>query len=157
VVPAVLTQVQTNRDSRWVMTRQANAATWGFSFTLQQDDASTVHHDFELVGWAAMEPAQGSWSGLPYKAAQTANAVTHDWFTIGFTQSFAQAPQFLAAVVTTDGADSSHLRSQGLTTTSVQVKVEEDTTVDTEVTHTSEVVSYLLLGGSGTLTASPTP
>jgi len=51
------------------------------------------------------------------------------------------------------GGDGIHLRYQALTASGVQVRVEEDTTDDAETDHTDEVVHYLAVAGSGTLTA----
>jgi hypothetical protein len=65
---------------------------------------------------------------------------------------FSRPPRFLASPVTYNGSDNSSLRYQSLTTTTVQVKVEEDTTYDAETKHMTEVVHYLAIQGSGTLT-----
>ena len=61
-------------------------------------------------------------------------------------------PRFQAGISTYDGGDRSALRYQSLTSSSVQVMIEEDTTLDSEVSHTTEVVSYLAIQGDGTLT-----
>lgn len=152
--PVVVSQVQTNRDVHWVKTRQRNATVSGFEVRLEEDDAQTAPHGVEKVGWLAIEPGQGTWNGRVYKAAQTANSVTHAWYTISFGVSFSQAPRFVGAIATYNGGDGSYLRYQNLTIGSVQVKVEEDTTEDTEVAHTSEEIAYLALAGNGTLTGS---
>lgn len=154
-VPAVLSQVQSSNDPAWVKTRQLLASTSSFRVALEEEEAATTAHGTETIGWVAVTQGTGVWSGHRFEVANTANAVTHNFFSIGFGQSFTAAPRFLAAQATRDGADNSGLRYQNLTTTGVQVKVEEDTTFDSEVGHTSEVVSYLALQGDGTLTASP--
>jgi hypothetical protein len=78
--------------------------------------------------------------------------VTNGWYTISFGQSFGQAPRIVASLASYDGPDSAHLRRKFATTTGVQVKIEEDTTYDSETGHTSEVVHYLAVQGDGTLT-----
>ncbi len=55
---------------------------------------------------------------------------------------------------TYDGGDNSELRYRNLGGGSVEVRVEEETTLDTEVAHTTEVVDYLVIGNAGTLEAS---
>lgn len=45
-----------------------------------------------------------------------------------------------------------HLRYQNLSESGVNVRIEEDTTDDTEVNHTDEVVSFLAIEGNGVLT-----
>lgn len=155
--PVVLSQVQTDNDLHFVKTRQRNANGAGFQVALEQDDLASGAHGLETIGWVAFEPGQGSWSGHPYAAANTADAVTHNWLTINFGASVGSAARFLAALATYDGGDASALRYRSLTGSSVEVKVEEDTTWDSETSHTTEVVSYLALGTSGTLNADPVP
>jgi hypothetical protein len=120
---------------------------------LEEEESKDSPHGSETIGWLAIEAGTGGWNGRGYEAATTADAVTHNWYQINFGQSFSQAPRFVAALATYGGADNAHLRYQSLTSSGVQVMVEEDTTCDTETTHTSEVVSYLALQGSGLLTA----
>jgi RHS repeat-associated protein len=82
--------------------------------------------------------------------------VTHTWRAISFAQSFSQPPRFVASIATCDGGDSAHLRYDRttLTKSKVQVMIEEDTTLDDETNHTDEVVHYLAIEGSGTLTGT---
>ena len=51
-----------------------------------------------------------------------------------------------------NGDDPAGMRYRSLSKTSVQVRVEEDTTLDSETRHTTEVVSYLAIQGNGALT-----
>ena len=53
------------------------------------------------------------------------------------------------------GGNNVELRYQNLTATGVELKSEEDTTLDTEQNHTGEPVHYLVLAGAGTLMATP--
>jgi hypothetical protein len=66
-----------------------------------------------------------------------------------------QVVHFVASLATYDGTDNAHLRYQNLGGDGVEVKVEEDTTADTEMNHTGEEVHYLAMVVSvqgGTLT-----
>jgi RHS repeat-associated protein len=60
----------------------------------------------------------------------------------------------MASLATCDGGDGSALRYQALGSTAVQVKVEEETTRDSEINHTTEMVSFLAIGNSGLLTGT---
>jgi len=82
--------------------------------------------------------------------------VSSTWAAISFAQSFSQPPRFVASIATCDGGDSAHLRYDRttLTKSKVQVMIEEDTTLDDETNHTDEVVHYLAIEGSGTLTGT---
>lgn len=152
--PVVISQVQTENDAHWVKTRQRSVTTTGFDVAMEEEEAKTTPHGSEVIGWLAIEAGQGTWNGHVYEATQTANVVTHNWYQISFGQSFGQAPRFVAALATYDGGDSAHLRYSrtSLTTGGVKVMIEEDTTWDSETSHTTEVVGYLALEGDGTLT-----
>jgi RHS repeat-associated protein len=155
--PVVLSQVQTANDPHWVKTRQQNVAGSGFDVAMEEEESGSAPHGSETVGWLAVEPGQGSWSGHTYEAAQTAEAVTHAWYQISFAQSFGQAPRFVAAMATYNGPDNGHLRYERTTlaASGVQVMVEEDTTQDTEMEHADEAVHYVALEGDGLLMAQP--
>lgn len=150
--PLVFTQVQSNSNPAWVKTRQTNTTTSKFLCALEEAD-NGASHGSEKIGWLAMEPGSGSWSGHAYQATQTGNSVTDAWSQIAYSQGFAQAPNFLASLATFDGKDSAQLRYRSNTASGIQVKVEEDTTTDAEVAHTTEVVTFLAIEGSGTLSA----
>jgi len=152
--PVVVSQVHTNSDPHWVKTRQQDVTPSGFDVALEEEDANTAPHGGEIVGWLAIAPGTGTWNGHKYEAAQTADVVSSTWAAISFAQSFAQAPRFVAGIATYDGGDGAYLRYDrtSLTASGVQVMIEEDTTADEETDHTDEVVHYLAIEGSGTLT-----
>lgn len=152
--PAVLTQVQSDNDPTWVKTRQRAAGASGFEVALEEAEAGDLHGS-ESVGWLAIEPASGSWNGHAYVAANTPDAVNHNFYTAGFGLNLGADPRFVASLATHDGRDGAALRHRNLTASSAQIKVEEDTTLDSETGHTPEVVSYLAIGGDGTLTGQP--
>ncbi|MCI0728561.1 MAG: hypothetical protein L0332_17830 [Chloroflexi bacterium] len=154
--PVVMSQVQTNNDTHWVKTRQRNTTTTNFQVRLEEEEVKTTLHGGEMIGWLAIAPSKGSWGGHAYEAGQTADAVTHAWYQINFSQSFSSDTiTFLAMLATYDDADNAHLRYNGpsLTPTGVQVMVEEDTTADPETSHGTEVVHFLAIEDNGTLTA----
>lgn len=155
--PVVLSQVQTNNDPSWVKTRQRAAQTTSFQVALEPDDA-TATHGTETIGWLAMEPSTGDWGGHTYESGNTPNAVTHAMYTRSFSAPFSEAPRFAASIATYDGSDGSALRYErtSLTASQVQFFIEEDTTLDSEINHTTEVVSYLAIEGDGWLTAEST-
>ena len=151
--PVVLSQVQSNDDPHWVKTRQHNVSAGGFDVALEEEEASASPHGTETIGWLAIDAGQGAWNGHLFEAIQTPEAVTHDWYSIGFGQSFGQAPRFVATLATYNSANGCALRYQNLAAGGVEVKVEEDTTWDSETNHTGEGVAYLAVEGDGLLTA----
>lgn len=161
--PAVLTQVQTDNDATWVKTRQRNASVSSFQVALEQADSVGSPHGTETVGWVAVHPGQGNSNGHPYQVLDTANAVTHNPFTVDFQaaregfSTLGADPHWVGALATYDGGDGAALRQENLASTSVDVRVEEDSTLDSEINHTTEVVSYFALGGDGAVTGVPYP
>ncbi len=152
--PVVLSQVQSALDPAWVKTRQRNATLNGFEVALEREDAAAVPHGEETVGWLAMGAGKGTWTEHPYVAGDTARVVSHVWRQIDIGEDLGALPLFVAALKTYYGTDGSALRHRNLDGTSVEVMVEEDTSVDSEVGHTTEVVSYVSLGRSGVLRGS---
>jgi|GEM_PF-2351211 len=151
-VPVVISQVQTNNDPHWVKTRLQNISPTGFAVALEEEEAQTTPHGAaETIGWLAIEPGSGDFGGLAYKADLTQAVVDEFWHEITFS-GFATTPGFLAAVQTYNGTDNAGLRVRNLTHFIAEIRVEEDTTYDSETGHAEEVVGYFLIQGDGLLT-----
>ena len=114
-------------------------------------------HANEDLGWLAIEPSSGAWGDSTYLAGQTGNSITHEWSNIDFNSLFEQTPQLMAGISSYDGADPVGLRYQNRDSNGVQIKLEEDTSYDSEIGHTTEVVDFLAVEGSGILSALPAP
>jgi RHS repeat-associated protein len=153
--PAAFSQVQTDNDPTYVSTRQQNRTSSSFQVALEEEEAATAPHaEEEVVGWLAFEVGMGTWSGRPYEVRGSAKAVFHQWYLLPFWQSFSQAPRFLAALSTYDDDDNAHLRYKrsSLTSSGVEVRVEEDKSYDSETDHGTERVVFLAIEGDGALT-----
>lgn len=77
-------------------------------------------------------------------SGKTPNAVVGlpNWYTFTFPNN-GYTPVMLAQMQTTDSSDPAGVRVNNLTQASVQVVIEEETSRDTELGHTSEVVGFL--------------
>ena len=148
--PLVFSQVQTRNDPNWVKTRQLRPTTSSVRVALEEEEAATTAHGVETIGWVAIDPGNGAWSGHLYLAGDPGDIVTHDFTSFNFGVGFSDVPKFLASLASRDGADNSALRYQSLTASGVSVQVEEDTTFDPEVGHTTESVHFLAIEGSPT-------
>jgi hypothetical protein len=148
--PVVLSQAQTYDDPAAVVTRQRGASASGFEVRLQEEEANDPVHDLETVGYVAIEAGVGMTGGVMFEAATTPDAVTHGWYPLGFLQSYGD-PVFVAGLQTIDGGDTAGLRYRNLDSTSAEVFVEEETSRDSEVAHTTEVVGYLVFDHPGAL------
>ncbi|MEM9596077.1 MAG: Ig-like domain-containing protein, partial [Acidobacteriota bacterium] len=152
--PVVFSQVQTNNDPSWVKTRHRLIGTSSFQVALEEEEASATAHGNETVGWLAFESGGGNASGRAFQASRTPNAVTDAWYTQSFRAQYA-SPIFFTAMASYNGANNAGLRFIGLTSSSVQVRVEEDTTLDAEVAHIAETLDYLVISGSGLIDGTP--
>ena len=153
-VPVVLSQVQTNVESDFVRTRQKPASVDGFSLSMEEEQALMASgHANETIGWLAIDAGQGTLGQLEYQAGNTAREVTHRRYDLNFSQDFASEPLLFASLSSFYGSDPSGLRYQDLNADGVQIMVEEDLSLDSEVGHTSEIVDFLAISGDGDLTA----
>ncbi|ACB50264.1 putative peptidase [Crocosphaera subtropica ATCC 51142] len=153
--PIVLTQVQTDNDATFVRTRQNNTTNNGFQVALEAEEAYLNNgRGAETIAWLAISPGQGNWDGNTFIAGNTGDHVTHNWHTLDFGNIFNTTPQFLGNIASYDGPDSSGLRYQNLSNGQVEIMIEEDTSKDDEINHTTESVNFFAFEGTGTLTGS---
>ncbi|MGK7959950.1 M10 family metallopeptidase [Crocosphaera sp.] len=153
--PIVLTQVQTDNDATFVRTRQRRTTENGFQVALEEEEAYLdTGHGRETIAWLAISPGQGNWDGNTFIAGNTGDHVTHNWHSLDFGNAFNHAPNFLGNIAGYDGGDSSGLRYQNLTNGQVEIMIEEDTSADAEIGHTTEDVNFFAIEKTGTLTGA---
>ncbi len=152
--PVILSQVQTDAGSQFVRTRQKSASVDGFELAMEEEEAlKSSGHARETVGWLAIESGEGSWGSLEYEAGHTGTNINHNWGEINFSQNFDEAPNLLASISSYNGGDPSGLRSTNLGSSQVQIKIEEDRSLDSEIYHINEMVDFLAIAGTGDLMA----
>ncbi len=152
--PVILSQVQTNYGIQFVRTRQKSATVAGFELAMEEEELLRPSgHLTETVGWLAIESGSGNWNGFDYQAGNTGTRIDHTRDTINFEPSFEQVPNFFASLASFRGGDSAGLRYSNLGSSQVQIKVEEDQSLDNEIGHVTEAVDFLAIAGSGDLTA----
>ena len=106
----------------------------------------------------AIDQGKGVWSGLAFEAFSSSNSYTDNLSNVEFQSFFNGAPVFLSNLTSYYGTNSANLRFANLTSGNVQLKVEEDTTLDAETAHgIGESITYLAIGGSGLITAVSLP
>ena len=152
--PVIFSQVQTYNESDFVRTRQQNATSNGFQVVMEEEEIKARNgegHLNENIGYMAITSGSGNSNGVVFQAGSTDDSVTHGWSNIDFGDEFNNIPHFFASIATYEGPDPSTLRQQNLTTNGIQVKVQEDTTLDGETNHTTEVVNYLAMEGDNGL------
>lgn len=143
--PIVLTTVASANEGDTISGRITNITASGFNYSFREQEKNTNSHVNEAVNFIAWEPGKGAIGSVQFEVGRTANAVTSSWYTGSFTSAFKQAPLVLADMQTTNNTDTSALRAQQITATGFQVKVEEEQSLDSEVTHPAETVGYIAL------------
>ncbi|MCH8319859.1 MAG: hypothetical protein IH790_02735, partial [Acidobacteria bacterium] len=152
----VLSQIQTtNFNPSFLKTRQTGTTSSGFQLALDVEEAVTVPHGQETIGYLAIEAGAGSWGSIAFEAVTTPAVFDSTGVNLSFSQNFGQAPRFLSSLGSYLGQNPAQLRYDNLTGSGVQVRVEEETTFDSEVAHVAESISYLALGGNGLLAGAP--
>ncbi len=109
----------------------------------------------ENVAFLAVDPTATTFSDIDFVAGRTGDVVTHNnaGTLINFPVNLGPDPaNAFAQIATFDGPDDATVRTFNLSGSSMRVKIEEDTSRDAEMNHTTEVVDYFALAsGSGTL------
>ncbi|NCC23329.1 MAG: tandem-95 repeat protein, partial [Alphaproteobacteria bacterium] len=154
--PSLFSQIQSENDAAYALTRQRNADTEGFQLSMQEEEAALYSdHGLEDIAWLAIETGAGSDDGFDFVAGRSSDTFVHNWDVLDFGHALDVTPQLLASISTTDGGDPSALRLRNLDTDSVDALVQEDQSKDSETSHTTERIDYFAIGGeSGHLTGT---
>nr|WP_321464463.1 PKD domain-containing protein [uncultured Desulfobulbus sp.] len=143
--PVVMTAIATMNESETISGRVKDISTTGFSYYFREQEKNVNKHVEETVHFIAWEPGEGSLENMQYRVATAAETVPDTWQRFAFPSVYPARPLFLAHMQTTRDIQPSALRMQNLSTTAVEVKVEEEQSKDSEVAHSAESVGYILL------------
>jgi PKD repeat protein len=157
--PAVVSTTVVGRNgSAPVVTRHRDVGSTGFDVRLQGVEAAAkagVERPAERVDYVAFE------AGSATTYATRIHADTADFpATTGFYSSGAPTvsvrfptsvddPAVLGSIQTFAGADTASVRTTSRSATGAGFKLEEDTSVDSEVVHNAETLGYVVIGAPG--------
>ena len=152
--PTVLSQVQTFNESDWVTTRTQGQSSSSFQVALQEEEARNGgSHAVETIGWLAIDQGVANNGDTLLEGGTTGRAYTHSRSTVSFSQEFDSTPSVIAKLGSYYGADTANLRLDRITNSGFGVRVYEEKSLDSEINHTTESISFLALeGDSGFLT-----
>jgi hypothetical protein len=142
--PVVLASVATVNDPAAVEIRLKGVTTKGFSLRLQEQEANVQDHRAEIVSYIAWQPSSGDFDGILFEVDKTAKVVTQQFGEVLFSEPHASAPVFLGQMQSTNGKDTASLRWRNKDAEGVEVRVAEETSLDSETNHAAEVVGYLV-------------
>ena len=157
-IPVILSQTQTRNNNRWVSTRQRAASVSGFDLAMEPLEVEITPHTSETLGWLAIQPGAGQWTGGNYTAERW-HQVNDDWYWLTFASPCTNGwwqPFFMASIGSYNERHG-HLRWRGLPYNycAREVRVEEDTSYDAETDHVNEELDYLIVNGQRLLKAEP--
>jgi hypothetical protein len=138
--PVVMTSVATVNESDAVATRNRDVTTTGFEVTMQEQESNVQSHASESISYIAWEAGTGNVSGMDYEVG-TESVPDQAWATIGYGP-FVSVPVFLADMQSTDDTDPCNVRYQNKTAGTVDVRVHEERSADTERVHSGEEIGY---------------
>ena len=153
--PVVLAQCASDNESVAVATRLRNITANGFEVRLQEEEAANGAHADEELHYIALAPGTGNDADGQVEVASLGTSFTDQWKAIDFLSSQTD-PLFWAAMQSYRGGDAAALRYRALDGAGVEVKVEEEQSRDSEVSHTQEAIGYLVLGNQGGGSANST-
>lgn len=142
--PVVLTSISTHNGLQGVVCRKNNLHINGFDLCFQEQEAYNDGHLEEAVSYIAWEPGTGQVNNIDYEVGKTENAVTQDFFDISFSQDFESTPFFMADIQSFDGTDPASTRWRNKSSSGVQLMIEEEMSMDSEINHVTEEVGYFV-------------
>ena len=146
-VPVVATSVMTHIGPDAVVTRNRSVGETAFQVAMQHEEANSVVHAEETVGYIAWEAGSGELSGHVYEVGD-AGSVTHQWQTITYGP-FADVPVLIVDMQSTNGGDTANLRWTNREASGVEVQVDEEQSANSETGHVEEQIGFFGFVSSG--------
>jgi uncharacterized protein (DUF1800 family) len=144
--PVILFQIEASDSSPALVVRPRRITASGFQLRIQAEEKNRTRLTPRPVHFIALEQGQYLQSnGQPFIVGTTGDQVTHSWHNIEFSSPISE-PVFLAHMQSSFGGNTASLRHRRLGETSVQVKVEEEQSLDSEVSHIKESVGFIVIG-----------
>ncbi len=156
--PVVFTHCNSENDTQTVIIQKREISTQGFWMRIKSEEREDLHTTAETVGWVAVE-SEVNGQGLLMESGKTGKAVTDELFQIGFINNYTYKPYFFADTQTTEEDDPALIRYDFLQKTSVNIFLQEETSLDRETSHKAEEVGFMamefsLLSGTEGFTTS---
>lgn len=144
--PHVFSQVTSDNGPATITTRMRNITPDGFEIKVQEEEASeTIRHVNERISWIALETASGDVGGLFYEAKQHDVGVNHRGETVFFTNFFDDPPAVISDMQTFFGDNTATTRQTMVSAGRVDLFIEEEQSLDTEIGHGREDVAIFAI------------
>jgi len=138
--PIIFTQLVTN-DSSAAVVRLRNISNGQFEVRLQEEEANDdVQAEGGSVAWIAIEAGANITDyNLEVETALVSDALVN----VNFANVYDGPPAFFTSIQSVFESDPANTRTQNLSAAGISLKVQEETSADTEIEHTPERVGYL--------------
>lgn len=151
--PVVLGQVETTanasgisgKGAKAVKTRISSVTSTGFQVKIETQEADTTTLSNEGIGYVAISTGTGYLDGKILSAVRSTAAITNSFSTVTFPATRTN-PVLIAQSQSANEADPGEIKMASLSSTSVQLRIQEEASADTETTHIAEDLGYLVLG-----------
>jgi hypothetical protein len=145
-IPVILSAVTSFNEGDAVGIRIRNVSKTGFEFCMQEQELNSQVHSVETIHFIAWEPSMGIIDDMTFEVNKTQNEVTDLFHHIPFGQGFVNLPVFMADIQSADGMDTANLRWKNKGLFGIDIKIDEETSRDSETTHDTEMVGYMVFG-----------
>lgn len=151
--PYVFSNVQTYDGGDYVTTRQQSVTVDGFMIAMEEEEANAkgTHLD-ETVGWFATDGGVSYVDDFIFEASSLI-VDSSDNDTYALQGTYDDNVYLLSNISSYNGADSSTVRVSDANSSSFDLFIQEDQSLDTELTHLDETVNVFAFSGLGTLDA----
>lgn len=137
--PTVLTTVASDRLPSQVDSDPFNISTSGFTVNVEEAESQDGVHGLESVGWISVEPGNGEDSG----SALNVGGIGSGWVNnVGLGDTFDDAVT-VGETQTQNDSDTGNVIFRNQDDDEIDIRFEEDTSVDGDSGHTPEVVGLV--------------
>jgi hypothetical protein len=146
--PVILAQTVTNNNVEAVVTRIKDVTANSFKIRLQeQEGGDGIIWPREDVHYIATQAKSGDFDGRKFLAFRKDNCLTDEWYNENWTGSIGtiESPVFIAGMQSCNDSDPCALRYKDISESGVDIKVEEEQSLDIEVEHSPEDLGYLVV------------
>ncbi len=146
--PLVFAQIVSENSTEAMVTRINHLTTDVAGTEIRIQNADQTASGVETVAWIAVEP--GEFTGLDaIIAGSIEEGVDEAWHQLDFSFDMGDNPIFISGIGSNYDEDAAALRHRSLTSTDVEIFVEEEECSDSETDHAAETVNYIAFAMSG--------
>ena len=143
-VPVIITAVTSYNGADTVTSRIKDLSRYGFRFCMQEQEANVQEHVTEQISYVALEPSSGTLGNLHFAVVNNPDNIDHRFTRVSFPQQFPGIPVIFAAMQTFNGPNTASLRWDNKDEYGFEIKVEEEQSLDSEISHVPEGIGYMV-------------